>query len=225
MSPRHHLDPATVLGFAAGSLGPEMSVVASAHMESCGHCRQQLRLAERIGGLLLDQQACAVPGKDTQAALRQAMVDKLDRIPDSRSEQGLSPMGASSARDDVDRLPAALQPHFGSSYRSLKWNWMAPGVHCIRAPGLPSLMMMKIAPGTSLPMHSHGNSELTQVLQGAYDDALGHFAPGDAADLGDDVEHQPVTTPGVACICVCALDAPLVFRGWIARKLQKVLNL
>lgn len=110
MSPRHHLDPATVLGFAAGSLGPEMSVVASAHMESCGHCRQQLRLAERIGGLLLDQQACAVPGKDTQAALRQAMVDKLDRIPDSRSEQGLSPMGASSARDDVDRLPAALQP-------------------------------------------------------------------------------------------------------------------
>lgn len=93
MSPRHHLDPATVLGFAAGSLGPEMSVVASAHMESCGHCRQQLRLAERIGGLLLDQQACPVPGKDTQAALRQAMVDKLDRIPASRGEQGLSPMG------------------------------------------------------------------------------------------------------------------------------------
>jgi len=58
------------------------------------------------------------------------------------------------------------------------------------------------------------------ILQGAYDDLLGHFGPGDVADLDGETEHQPVTSPGVACICVAATDAPLKFSGWFARTLQ-----
>lgn len=85
--------------------------------------------------------------------------------------------------------------------------------------------MLKIAPGKSLPMHGHGGTELTQVLRGAYDDRLGHFAPGDMADLDSEVEHQPVTIPGVPCVCVAALEAPLRFRGWLARKLQPLVGL
>lgn len=224
MNPRHHLDPATVLGFATSTLAPEMSVVAAAHLEGCAHCREQLRSAERLGGVLLEQQLSPPPEENRQAALREAMLGRLDapaRPPVAR--EGAEPGHARV--HDPDQLPAALAPHFGTSFRSLKWRWMAPGVHCIRAPAHPSLIMLKIAPGKCLPMHSHGNSELTQILRGAYDDSLGHFAPGDVADLDSDVEHQPVTTPGVACICVSALDAPLVFSGWFARKLQQVFKL
>ena len=76
-----------------------------------------------------------------------------------------------------------------------------------------------------VPVHSHGGTELTQILRGAYHDALGHFAPGDVADLDSDVEHQPVTVPGIACICVSALDAPLRFPGWLARRLQPLFKL
>ena len=60
---------------------------------------------------------------------------------------------------------------------------------------------------------------------GAYRDAIGHFAPGDVADLDSDVEHQPVTVPGVPCICVAATDAPLRFSGWMARMLQPLFKL
>ncbi len=63
------------------------------------------------------------------------------------------------------------------------------------------------------------------ILRGAYDDALGHFAPGDVADLDDAVEHQPVTAAGVHCICVAATDAPLRFSGWMARTLQPLFRL
>jgi len=225
VNPHHHLDPATVMGFATGGLAPEMSVVASAHLEVCALCRQQLRSAERVGGLLLEQQVSPAVAGDRQAVLRQAMLDRLDG-PAAAAPLADAPAPARDGHvHDPDRLPAALQPHFGPSYRDLKWRWMAPGVHCIRAPGLPSLIMLKIAAGKCLPMHSHGNSELTQILRGAYDDSLGHFAPGDIADLDSDVEHQPVTTPGVPCICVSALDAPLIFSGWFARKLQRVFSL
>lgn len=92
-------------------------------------------------------------------------------------------------------------------------------------PSGDNLIMLKIAPGKSMPVHSHGGSELTQILKGAYDDALGHFGPGDMADLDCDIEHQPVTSPGVPCICVAALDAPLRFPGWFARKLQPLVGL
>ncbi|MFY0184857.1 ChrR family anti-sigma-E factor [Stenotrophomonas sp. PUT21] len=224
MNPRHHLDPATVLGFATSTLAPEMSVVAAAHLEVCAQCREQLRSAERLGGLLLEQQLAPPAEEQRQAALRQAMLGRLDAPASPPVVREAMERGCTGAHDP-DRLPSALAPHFGTSYRALKWRWMAPGVHCIRAPALPSLIMLKIAPGKCLPMHSHGNSELTQILRGAYDDALGHFAPGDVADLDSDVEHQPVTTPGIACICVSALDAPLVFSGWFARKLQQVFKL
>ena len=127
----------------------------------------------------------------------------------------------------LDALPRPLQPYFGKSWKALRWRWMAPGVHMIRAPRSSgdTLVLLRIAPGKSMPVHSHGGSELTQILKGAYDDELGHFGPGDMADLDSDIEHQPVTSPGVPCICVAALDGPLQFRGWLARKLQPMVGL
>ena len=76
-----------------------------------------------------------------------------------------------------------------------------------------------------MPVHSHQGTELTQILRGAYTDKLGHFGAGDAADLDQDTQHQPVAVLGEPCVCVAALDAPLDFPGWLARKLQPVVGL
>ncbi len=104
---------------------------------------------------------------------------------------------------------------------------IGPGIHYVRADRVDDghLMLLRTAPGRSVPMHTHGGSELTLILRGAYRDAIGHFAPGDVADLDSDVEHQPVTVPGVPCICVTATDAPLRFSGWMARMLQPLFKL
>jgi putative transcriptional regulator len=216
MTPRHHLDPATVLSHAAGALPQELSVVVATHLEGCATCREAVARAEGVGGLLINQQH-AQPALEARAtALRASMLDRLDAV------QPATPRAPRETHHDPDRIPAPLQPYFGPSFRALKWRWMGPGMHFIRRSG-PSggnLLMLRIGPGKRLPVHSHGGSEITQILSGAYDDALGHFGPGDVADLDCDTEHQPVTTTGVPCICVSALDAPLRFQGWIARKLQ-----
>lgn len=224
MSPRHHLDASTVMGYGAGALAPELAVVVATHLEGCAHCRRQVHDAERVGGLLVAQQQPAGPPGPRQLALRQAMLDQLDRPIDAGARDPAEAEPAPRSRDP-DRLPAALHPYFGTSYRALKWRWMAPGVHIIRASGTRTLLLLRIAPGKSMPVHSHGRNELTQILQGSYTDALGLFSPGDVADLDSEVEHQPVTAPGVACICVSALDAPLRFPGWLARKLQPLFDL
>ncbi|SFR76198.1 anti-ECFsigma factor, ChrR [Stenotrophomonas maltophilia] len=226
MSPHHHLHESTLMSYAAGALPTPLSIVAGTHLERCPVCRQRLREAEAIGSVLLEHTQPAL-AEDRRDALREAMLARLSSQAVSAATEPSSPREVPRERPeaDPDHLPASLHPYFGRSLAALRWRWMAPGVHCIRAKQMPSLIMLKIAPGKCLPMHSHGRSELTQILRGSYNDALGLFAPGDVADLDEDVEHQPVTAPGVPCICVSALDAPLVFSGWLARRIQRFVKL
>lgn len=224
MNPHHHLHESTLMSYAAGALPAPLSIVAGTHLEQCAHCRQRLREAEVIGSVLIEQTQPAFSDARREV-LRAAMLATLADHSEGVPAPPAPPTPPLRPGADPDQLPASLHPYFGTSMRSLPWRWMAPGVHCIRADQMPSLIMLKIAPGKCLPMHSHGRSELTQILRGSYNDALGAFAPGDVADLDAEVEHQPVTAPGVPCICVSALDAPLVFSGWLARRIQRFVKL
>ena len=225
MSPNHHLDESTLMSYAAGALPAPLSIVAGAHLELCAHCRRRLGAAEAIGATLLEQTQPSAADEARLSVMREAMLSQLGALVPADRPAVVRSLPPERPQADPDYMPAALHPYFGPSLSRLRWRWIAPGVHCIRAVGMPELIMLKIAPGKSLPMHSHGSSELTQVLRGAYNDALGLFAPGDIADLDESVEHQPVTAPGAACICVSALDAPLVFSGWLARKIQRFVKL
>jgi len=220
VSPRHHLDAATLVSHAAGALSPEMSAVVALHLAGCAECRASLARADAIGGVLVEQQHPAHAQGAQHARLRDAMLARLD-------EPAPQPAAPANADGDPDRLPAPLHPYFGASWRALKWRWMGPGMHYIRTlgPSGGTMLLLRIGPGRRMPVHGHQGSELTQIVRGAYDDALGHFAAGDVADLDADTEHQPVTAPGEACICVSALDAPLRFPGWFARRLQPLFGI
>lgn len=227
MTPHHHLNEATLVSLAAGALSPEMTAVAATHVEACTHCHGLLANAERVGGLLLGQQQTTRLDSARMARLRSAMLDRLDESPSSISAATIDSHSAAARRADPDCLPFPLQAYFGRSWSALRWRWIAPGVHMIRAAqsGRDTLILLKIAPGKSVPLHSHRGTELTQILRGAYDDALGRFGPGDAADLDNETEHQPITAPGGPCICVAAMDAPLRFPGWLAGKLQPLIGI
>ncbi len=218
MKPNHHLDAATLLGYSAGALPAAFMAVAATHLSLCQTCRQRLHDADGVGGLLVQQQEPA----PLSAGARETMLARLSQqaAPAERSTRPPQTL-------DSDRLPVPLRPYFGDTFSGLRWRTIGPGVHHIRGPRMEGgdLMLLRIAPGRSVPLHSHGANELTVVLRGAYDDMLGHFAPGDAADLDSEIEHQPVTSPGVPCICVAATDAPLRFSGWLARTLQPLFKL
>jgi putative transcriptional regulator len=219
MTPSRHLDESTLLAYSAGALPQALSVVASAHLERCAHCRGRAWQADRIGGALLGMQQPAA----VVAGAREAMLALIENTP---PEPRAAFDADVPAPHDPDRLPTALHPWFGDSMRGLRWRRVAPGVQRIRARGVAGgeLILLRIAPASRLPLHSHYGTELTMILDGAYTDMLGHFGPGDVADLDEQVLHQPVTAEGVPCVCVAALDAPVRFTGWFARALQPVLR-
>lgn len=243
MNAQHHLDEATLVSYCAGALPTGLAVIAAAHLQLCRTCRARWAQAERVGGLLMAGQAApassalvemdAVMAKvlppvaqaeSAEAAHRRqrdAMLARLDMAPTAERATALPDF------TDDDLLPVSLHPYFGQRYSQLAWRWLIPGVRMIRAQGAGegSLVMFNITPGTSMPVHSHGRSELTQVLKGAYRDALGQFGPGDIADLDETIEHQPVAWGDTPCICVAATDAPLRFSGLVPRLMQPFIGL
>ena len=217
MKPHHHLDESTLIGYSAGALPAAFRVVVSAHLSICRICRERMLDADAVGGQLVNLQE----GASMSAEARNDIMSRLGERP-----AGLTAVPAGRAHDP-DLLPPPLRPYFGDTYSGLRWRTIGPGVHHIRSRNVDDghLMLLRIAAGRCVPMHTHGGNELTMILQGAYDDSLGHFAPGDVADLDSDVEHQPVTSPGVPCVCVAATDLPLRFSGWLARTLQPLFKL
>ena len=210
----HHLDDATILAYAAGTLGEALSVAAACHISMCPECQTAVRKAEALGGEFLDDlQSSAV--SDLCRAATLASLD--DRI---------AVKSASSKSD----MPLPLQRLLGGqNFTQLRWRKRAPGVAVYELPlskgAKGSLKLLSIAAGMSMLEHGHGGEELTLVLQGAFRDKVGRFARGDIADLDQDTEHCPIIEEGETCICLYATEAPSHFKTFLGRLLQPFLGI
>lgn len=218
MTTLHHLDDATLLRYAAGDLDEAFSLVVAAHLAMCEECRHNLRLAEEIGGNLLE---------DTEeASLEDNALDRIFAGIDSADKIEV-PVARRPRR--VSDVPLPLQDHIGLELDAVSWKRVAPGVQRHRIPlrtsKNTSLYMLKISPGMAVPEHGHGGSEMTLVLSGAYRDELGRFGPGDIADLDEHVEHQPRVEAGAPCICIVATEAPTRFKSLISQLLQPLVGI
>src|SRR5262249_31916378 len=63
MTITHHLDDATLMSFAAGSLPDALSAVAAAHVAMCARCSGEVAALESIGGVLLGELSPALLNK------------------------------------------------------------------------------------------------------------------------------------------------------------------
>ena len=129
---------------------------------------------------------------------------------------------AAPGNEEVPRPVAGL---VSGGLDAVAWRWLGPGVwdHTLPLTGAGKLRLLKVAPGRSVPEHSHGGAELTLVLRGSFHDETGRYARGDVADLDETVEHQPVVPQDAGdCICLIASEAPERFQGLLARQWQRV---
>ena len=219
MSIEFHLDEATVMAYASGSLSKCLSVVAAGHVAMCDHCRANVRKAESMGAALLE---ISEPEQLSSGAVS-ALFERIDGSdwvqPQSRRRSVIEFDSSSSA--PVSRV-------LDCELDEIRWKMAGPGVgiHVIeKNPDGSSLYLLKVRPGHKLPDHGHAGQEMTLILRGAYRDQFGHFATGDVADLDEGVEHQPVIEEGEDCICLIATEAPAQFKGIVPRLLQPIVGI
>lgn len=222
MNVKHHLDEATVVAFAAGTLPTPISLVVSAHLSLCATCAARVRAAEAIGSAMLEQ----TKPVGLSAGSVNNLFERLEAETRGKAEQERHDVATMEA-DPI--LPHQVRKALGIPLSEIKWKRISRGVglHTIDLgeEDRGKLYLMKIEAGRALPAHGHGGSEVTLVLSGSYTDHMGQFGRGDIADLDDDVEHQPVVDAGAECICLVASEQPARFTGILPRLFQPLIGI
>lgn len=200
----HHPDPVTLIDYASGALTPSLAAVVATHLLLCQQCRKGIKALEMAGGVMLG--------------------------PDAERGGALAPLKLAMAKTEAQKpvsgesgfLPRAAIEAFGLS-GGIAWNYLGLGVrHCRIPTGRHGgdLRLMRIAANVAVPQHSHGGTELTLVLSGAFRDETGTYRRGDVQDVDGDIEHQPRVTPDAECVCLVASISPARFTTLVGRLSQ-----
>jgi putative transcriptional regulator len=205
----HHPSDETLAAYLRGSLDEGRRVLVAAHIELCASCARMAAASEHLAGLELES---GNPAPLETDAIHKAL-ERIDRV-DAVSH--LTP------RSPAHEPPYGLATLSGRTLGP--WRWIGPGVHW-RSVSVPSeagarVFMLKAAPGTSLPHHTHTGTELTLILRGAFAHQGGRFGIGDFDEADGTVEHQPVVERGEDCICLVAMEGQLRLLGLFGRLMQ-----
>ncbi len=217
---KHHPNIETLADYAAGALEEARAVVIATHLTLCDECKVAVRDLETLGGVALET---IEPAEMSENALS----DFWSRLGEEHDEKLPTSMRPANDFDITAAQP--LQRYLKDGIETIEWKPLAPGVshHLLKAEGYRSgaLRLLKIAPGTRIPKHSHKDSEFTLILKGSYKDRLGVFKTGDFADLDPDITHEPEAIGEEDCICLIATNAPLEFKTIIGKVIQPFMGL
>ena len=78
---------------------------------------------------------------------------------------------------------------------------------------IDSLKIIKMEPGTSVPLHSHNGKEFILVIDGSFKDEYGEYSKGDMQVNDQQIKHNPVACETNGCICLTITENDVVFFG------------
>ena len=84
-----------------------------------------------------------------------------------------------------------------------------------------SIKLIKMEPGTSVPLHSHNGKEFILVLDGSFSDEYGEYHQGDMQINDQMIKHNPIASKEDGCICLTITENEVVFFGYFG----SILNL
>jgi putative transcriptional regulator len=215
MAVTHHIGDEFLMAYAAGVLPEAFGVVVAAHVSLSDDSRARLGAYDTVGGAVLDT---VEPSEVDEGALAATMARIKGQAPAPRAP-------APKRRPGI--LPEAVQSYVGGDVDAVAWRNVGRGVKQAILPtnGDAKVRLLYIPSGMAMPDHSHGGTEMTLVLQGAYRDADGAYHRGDIEVADEDVQHTPVAFGPEDCICLAATDARLRFTSVLPRLAQPFLRI
>ncbi len=210
---KFHVSNDILLSYAAGTLDEASSLLVATHLALCPHCRSRNAAADSLGGYLLE----LIQEESVSPVMKDAVLARIRTEPPA--EATLRP----AVRITNAVIPDPLRSYLGQDIDSLPWKALAPRVHQVLIPTSDrraKARLLRFKSGMTVPSHGHNGRELTLVLTGSLCDRDTVLHRGDIAETDERTEHQPFAGPEGDCICLAVTDAPLRFKGVLARVLQ-----
>ena len=224
---------ALLLDYASGALASPLEVLVETHISLNAASARQLRILMQLGGILLEE---CEPVSLSEGALEAVMaeIDALDKkdeqdLADERAMQDnvVAFRPAAQASSSVANLPRPLADYIPDLTCEKSWRRISKGLSQCRIQFNGSDVeanIYRIAPGTSIPVHSHEGTEVTLVLSGGFTDETGSFGPGDIAIQETGATHQPVADDDGECIVFAINEGNIRLANPIGRVLSYLVN-
>ena len=106
---------------------------------------------------------------------------------------------------------------------NLKWKSIYKGFREFNIPlkDNDNIKLIKMDPGTSVPLHSHNGKEYILVIDGSFSDENGEYKKGDMQINDQNIKHHPTACNKNGCVCISITENDVIFFG----KFASILNL
>ena len=180
-----------IFDFASGILGPAKSIFASTYLQLNSSASKISNTFESLlGDNLLNNKDIAPKNLKFSDCIKDAG-SKDDR----------------SVKDPIDG--------FFGDLNNLNWKQVYKGFKEFTAPidDKDELKLIKMDPGISVPLHSHGGKEYILVLEGSFCDEYGEYSKGDIQINDQKIKHTPIASKDTGCICLSITEKEVIFFG------------
>ena len=224
---------ALLLDYATGALASPLEVLVETHISLNAASARQLRTLMQLGGILLEE---CEPVSLSEGALDAVMaeIEALEqKDQDELAEEQARQDNVVAFRPSADKattvanLPRPLADYIPDLSCDKSWRRISKGLSQCRIQFKDSDVeanIYRIAPGTSIPVHSHEGTEVTLVLSGGFTDETGSFGPGDIAIQETGATHQPVADDDGECIVFAINEGNIRLANPIGRVLSYLVN-
>ena len=200
--------------YANGDLDSASSIMISAHLEFCPHCRQKIAAIEAKQAHILENSESATLTPSLSAMMLEIMAQEpVETLVEEVSDSDLT------MEDKTYPLPSVLQRH---NDKIGPWSHLPGNIKRaqVEVSGDSKMNFIYMDSDSSLPEHTHQGQEITLVLAGEFYDESGTYKPGDFIVQTDEHTHLPRTREGQDCLCLTLLNAPLHFTSGLATLLN-----
>ena len=213
---KHHLSDDILMAYSAGTLPEAFDLVVATHISMCDDCRARMHSFDAVGGNVLD----ATPEIPMSDGSFEATLKLISNLPKD-------PIKTELRQKRSGLFPAPLADYVGGDLDAVKWRPVGMGVKqsILKTTKDATVRLLYIPTGCSVPDHGHEGTEMTLVLQGAFQDETSIFEAGDVELADQDLEHTPVAVGSEDCICLAATDARLRFNSLMPKLAQPFLRI
>ena len=194
------LDESTRAALASGRAEPALDLFVDILMKMRGISDSE---GEVISGIALEGEAPAEMSVDALAMAFAAI------------ERGGMARQRALAYPELAVLPARLREAIESAESRSGWKTIGLGIRSLDlgAPGALKAEIIRVAPGTTVPRHTHKGRELTLCIHGEYMDSGAVYGPGDVSIRDASNHHEPEALAGAPAYALAVTDAGLKFDG------------
>ena len=112
--------------------------------------------------------------------------------------------------------------NFVGNLNNLNWKSIYKGFKEFNLPvnDKDNIKLIKMDPGTSVPLHSHNGKEYIIVINGSFCDEYGEYKTGDMQINDQKIKHHPTACEKNGCICLSITESDIIFFGKFASALN-----